>query len=282
MLRTRILTAVVLLVALILILLFSSMTWFGLAMALVASFAAWEWWRLIYPQQAHRSYSYAGLVLLVQSAFFFYLDYQWVSYLLALTVLFWFIAVPLLMHSSVHLDIDRWRLLLALSGLLIFPSAWFSLMQLRALGISVLLSVFVLVWIADIGAYFVGKQIGRHKLAINLSPGKSIEGAIGGIALVVLFASLSASTLLSKTYYEVNFYSILVEHHGWLVMLMTVFVLACMSVVGDLFESQLKRLAGVKDSSSLLPGHGGVLDRIDALLPVLPLASLILQWSIRS
>ena len=136
-----------------------------------------------------------------------------------------------------------------------------------------LLSVMALVWIADIGAYFSGKAFGKRKLAPTISPGKSWEGAIGGgIAVLVLstLAILFGGPALADTF-VVNLQSKL----GWLATLGILVVITAASVVGDLFESQLKRRAGVKDSSNLLPGHGGVLDRIDALVPVLPLAALI-------
>ena len=133
-----------------------------------------------------------------------------------------------------------------------------------------LLSVLVIVWLADTGAYFAGRAFGRRKLAPSISPGKSWEGAIGGWLLVLLVAAgVLASGLQAPT---------LVSHfagtHGLALGALALTVLVAFSVVGDLFESQLKRQAGVKDSSALLPGHGGVLDRIDALLPVLPLALL--------
>lgn len=136
-----------------------------------------------------------------------------------------------------------------------------------------LLSVMALVWIADIGAYFSGKAFGKRKLAPTISPGKSWEGAIGGGIAVLLISSLVilfGGPLLADT-----FVVALQAKMGWFSTLAILVVLAAASVVGDLFESLLKRRAGVKDSGKLLPGHGGVLDRIDALVPVLPLAALI-------
>jgi phosphatidate cytidylyltransferase len=140
-------------------------------------------------------------------------------------------------------------------------------------GIEFLLSVLSLVWVADIFAYFAGRTFGgrfsKGKLAQSISPGKSWEGVWGGMAGVVglslIWVYLGGQTL----------YSQLAERHGIPMMLLAVIFLAAMSVVGDLFESLIKRSAGVKDSSGLLPGHGGVLDRIDALLPTLPLAMML-------
>jgi phosphatidate cytidylyltransferase len=137
-----------------------------------------------------------------------------------------------------------------------------------------LLSVMAIVWIADIGAYFAGRAFGKHKLAPSISPGKSWEGAIGGWLAVLVLAGLS----ITYPSLDDTFASQVFAHWGLagFVGVMTVMVAA--SVVGDLFESQLKRRAGMKDSSNLLPGHGGVLDRIDALIPTLPLAVLLGSW----
>jgi phosphatidate cytidylyltransferase len=133
-----------------------------------------------------------------------------------------------------------------------------------------LLSVMAIVWVADIGAYFAGKAFGKHKLAPSISPGKSWEGAIGGwLAVLALGAAAAAVPALSGT-----FPAQVQARWGWVGLILVLTLLAAASVVGDLFESQLKRRAGFKDSSNLLPGHGGILDRIDALVPVLPLAVL--------
>ncbi|KAF3996259.1 phosphatidate cytidylyltransferase [Glaciimonas immobilis] len=140
-----------------------------------------------------------------------------------------------------------------------------------------LLSIMAIVWIADIGAYFCGKAFGKHKLAPSISPGKSWEGALGGWLLVLVIASLICVTPVARPLAD-TFPVQLFATWGWagLSGVMTVLVMA--SVVGDLFESQLKRRAGIKDSSQLLPGHGGVLDRIDALIPVLPMVALLSYW----
>jgi phosphatidate cytidylyltransferase len=136
-----------------------------------------------------------------------------------------------------------------------------------------LLSVLVIVWSADIFAYVCGKTFGKNKLAPSISPGKSWEGAIGGGVVTVLLASL---TVLFGGEALANTFAVRVQaSFGWAGMLAVIALIVVASVVGDLFESQLKRRAGMKDSSNLLPGHGGVLDRIDALVPVLPLAALI-------
>ena len=137
-----------------------------------------------------------------------------------------------------------------------------------------LISVMALVWIADIGAYFSGKAFGKHKLAPSISPGKTWEGAFGGCAAVMLAAVVCALLpILADT-----FAAHVQQAWGWLGMLLVMAVFVAASIVGDLFESMLKRRVAFKDSSNLLPGHGGVLDRVDALIPTLPLAVLVGYW----
>lgn len=156
-------------------------------------------------------------------------------------------------------------------GWCLIALAWWAMASARYAGAEMLLSILVLVWTADIAAYFGGKAFGRRKLALAISPGKSWEGAISGAVGVQLVAAAW----------------VYAEHQAWIggtslfgqlwqrgpgLFVVSLLFLSAMSVVGDLIESLVKRSAGVKDSSGLLPGHGGVLDRIDALLPVLPLA----------
>ncbi len=156
--------------------------------------------------------------------------------------------------------------------------AWLAVAQARVVGINFLFSVLVLVWIADIFAYFAGRAFGgrffANKLAPSISPGKTWEGVCGGMAGVVVGAfvwrwvELGAGADSSSLYVRLGAVSPIF-------MVLAVLFLASMSVVGDLVESLFKRSAGVKDSSNLLPGHGGVLDRVDALLPILPLAMML-------
>ena len=161
-------------------------------------------------------------------------------------------------------------------GLVALWAAWLAISQARVMGIEFLLSVLLLVWVADIFAYFAGRTFGgkfsKGKLAPSISPGKSWEGVWGGMAGVVV---LSLGWFL---WGGDTLYSQLAQRHGIALMLLAVIFMAAMSVVGDLVESLIKRSAGVKDSSGLLPGHGGVLDRVDALLPTLPLAMMLVSF----
>ena len=168
---------------------------------------------------------------------------------------------------------EFWRRLL---GLMLLVMAWLALVEIKSQGLNFLLSVLCLVWAADIGAYFGGRALGRRKLAPSISPGKSWEGVWSGMLAVCV---LAAAWIWADANFGVDspsLYSRLWMGLGPLGTLLALAFLVCMSVVGDLFESLVKRQAGVKDSSQLLPGHGGVLDRIDALLPTLPLALAVL------
>jgi len=276
MLKTRVITAVALLGIFLPVLWFAPLMYLGALIALVITLAAWEWWRLLFPDNQRRAFSYAGLCLLNLVAWLMYADIEAVKILLWLTLGFWLLVVPFIMKQSLQLSLQSWRWPLAATGLFILPACWFALMHLRAVSMALFLSVLILVWTADIGAYFAGKAFGKHKLAKQLSPGKSIEGAIGGYLLVMVIAVLGATLFADHPYTQDNFFALIQSSWGWLGMILVTTLCVAMSIQGDLFESQLKRVAGVKDSSALLPGHGGFLDRIDALLPVLPLAGLII------
>jgi phosphatidate cytidylyltransferase len=165
------------------------------------------------------------------------------------------------------------RLLSGVYGIALL-GAYFAILMLFQHSALYLFSVMALVWIADIGAYFSGKAFGKRKLAPSISPGKSWEGAIGGWMAVLLLAVVSCFIPQLADTFAVRLQS----GFGWAGMVGVLTLLVAASVVGDLFESQLKRRAGFKDSSNLLPGHGGVLDRVDALIPALPLAMLVHYW----
>jgi phosphatidate cytidylyltransferase len=136
-----------------------------------------------------------------------------------------------------------------------------------------LVSSMAVIWVADIAAYFAGRALGRHKLAPAISPGKTWEGAIGGFVAVVTIGLLCARLPgLGE-----SFPALLVDRLTMGGATLALVAIAALSIVGDLHESLLKREAGVKDSGTLLPGHGGVLDRIDALIPTMPAALLLYQ-----
>jgi phosphatidate cytidylyltransferase len=172
---------------------------------------------------------------------------------------------------------QRWSQPLRLwLGVLLLACAWLALVQARQRGVGFLLSALTLVWMADVAAYAGGKTFGKRKLAPSLSPGKSWEGALSGTLGVLLLGAFWVWMDNQGWTDSPSLFSLLWAQ-GPVWALLAVMGLSAMSVVGDLLESLVKRGAGMKDSSQLLPGHGGVLDRVDALLPVLPLAMLLAQ-----
>jgi phosphatidate cytidylyltransferase len=161
------------------------------------------------------------------------------------------------------------------AGFVMLTGAWLALSVARARGLNFILSTLCVVWMADIAAYFGGRAFGRRKLAPSISPGKSWEGVVAGVLGVLFLAAAwmafePAGNASADSLFKVIQRGPLDGYGaGWIVCLL---VLCALSVMGDLLESLVKRAAGAKDSSGLLPGHGGVLDRLDALLPVLPAA----------
>lgn len=176
-----------------------------------------------------------------------------------------------LRHGPTH-----WRqvpmALRAVLGLGLLVVAWLALSEAKLHGLNFLLSTLCLVWAADIGAYFGGRAFGRRKLAPSISPGKSWEGVIAGMLATLLLSGAWIAFDREVGGDSPSLYSHLLMGLGPVGLVLAVLALTGLSVVGDLFESLIKRQAGAKDSSQLLPGHGGVLDRIDALLPVLPVS----------
>jgi phosphatidate cytidylyltransferase len=278
MLWQRVVTALVLLLVLLPALFYPSAVPFSvLAMAFIAA-AAWEWARLSGYGQAVALGSAAVTVTACALV--------WQAGLLHATLTAWWASMALgwvlggawLLRGGTGLWLRLPSALKLGIGVLVLIAAWLAVAQARHVGINFLLSVLALVWAADICAYFAGRRWGgrlaRNKLAPSISPGKTWEGVWGGMAGVLVLAlvwswldgQLAASTP--------SLYSQVLGGGRWY-MLAAIMGLAAMSVVGDLVESLLKRAAQVKDSSHLLPGHGGVLDRIDALLPTVPLAMLL-------
>ena len=164
----------------------------------------------------------------------------------------------------------RWLIGVALLWL-----GWTAIVLAHSIGVNFLLSVLCIVWAADISAYFGGRAFGARKLAPTISPGKSWEGVACGMLGVAVLALLWMALEAQWSLGSASVFRLLRQRLGWAGLGVGIVLLTALSVIGDLFESLVKRAAGAKDSSRLLPGHGGVLDRIDALLPVLP-ASLAL------
>lgn len=278
MLKQRIITAIVLLAILLPALFWPSPVPFtAVALVLIAA-GAWEWGRL-------NGYGMKGAVFIA----FDCLALCALSWRLGLVdrpmPLFWTIVGACWVLGGAFLlkrGVAGWPGILkpvrVVGGVLALWAAWLAVAQARAVGVNFLLSILVLVWVADVFAYFAGRTFGlkftKNKLAPSISPGKSWEGVWGGMAGVIVLAFAWAWADASLQASAASLYSRLAERGWWFLLIGCVF-LAAMSVVGDLAESLIKRSAGAKDSSNLLPGHGGVLDRVDALLPTLPLAMML-------
>lgn len=278
MLKQRVITAVLLLLVLLPALFSHDPAPFSFLALLFMAAAAWEWARL---NAFNLAASYlAGVLTALVCALLWWAG--WLAQSLPQLWLFTGAAWVLLGSWVLRAGVPAWGRLhrgfrLGL-GLLALVLTWLAVAQARLIGTNFLLSVFALVWVADIGAYFAGRTWGgrivARKLAASISPGKSWEGVLGGMVAVLLLAWAWTRFDLWAQPAVPSFYSHLAER-GVVFAVIACLFLSAMSVVGDLIESLVKRSAGVKDSSRLLPGHGGVLDRVDALLPSLPLAMML-------
>lgn len=275
MLRQRIITALVL-VALLLPALFARAGWpFALLTLLMIAAAGWEWARL----NATSSAAAIALGVLLAAACAATLAGPWAAqaprWLFALASLAWILGGAAALRAGPAAWPRLPQALRLALGLLLLWAGWLALVQARGIGINFILSTLCLVWMADIAAYFGGRAFGRRKLAPSISPGKSWEGVWSGQLGVLLLAGgwLAVESRWGAGRFDsASLFGALLHALGPLLALLALLALAGMSVVGDLIESLVKRAVGAKDSSRLLPGHGGVLDRIDALLPVFPLA----------
>lgn len=276
MLKQRVITAIILLAILLPALFYKTPIPFcALALLMIAA-GAWEWGRL----NAIGFIGSLGLAALCVLA----CGLSWYAGFLerplpmlwAVAGTAWVLTGSWLLRSGVAGWSRIPKGLRLAGGLVALWAAWLAISQARVMGIEFLLSVLLLVWVADIFAYFAGRTFGgkfsKGKLAPSISPGKSWEGVWGGMA------GVGVLSLVWLFWGGDTLYSQLAQRHGMALMLLAAIFMAAMSVVGDLVESLIKRSAGVKDSSGLLPGHGGVLDRVDALLPTLPLAMMLVSF----
>ncbi|MDP2751377.1 MAG: phosphatidate cytidylyltransferase [Rhodocyclaceae bacterium] len=245
MLKERIVTAFLLVTGLLLILFGATSAMATLAFVGVAALSAWEWAGLMKMKPLHKTLYTGGIAVICGIVWMMKSPVIWM-----VSAAFWLLVVPLWLRFG-------WRLLDGFAGILVggivIVPMFYAMTVFHERSPWLLLSFLALVWVADIAAYFVGRAWGRHKLAPTISPGKTWEGAAGAVVGVLIYAAFTNLAL----------------HAGLLILL------TGMSILGDLFESMMKRQAGVKDSGTLLPGHGGVLDRLDSLTAALPLAALM-------
>lgn len=278
MLRQRIITALVLLAILLPAVFYPEPLAFGVVAGILIAAGAWEWARLNQFSQGIAVATGALCAALMAASWWYGLVHTSLRTLWIGSGCLWVFLGAWLLHGGVPVWADVPRLMRLPGGVLALWVAWLAVAQARTIGINFLFSVLVLVWVADIFAYFAGRSMGgrffARKLAPSISPGKTWEGVCGGMLGVVACAFLWRALDTAATSDALSMYGRLATLHPAF-MVVSVLFLAAMSVVGDLVESLFKRSAGMKDSSGLLPGHGGVLDRIDALLPILPLAMML-------
>lgn len=270
MLIQRILTAIVLIPLVIIALFFAPLSIFSYLIITVCALAAWEWSNFLgMVKKTQKAVFMALIIILLALLYLIPIDLslkgKLFTYIICLSIVWWLIA--LLLVVSYPKSAKYWsksiliKLLFALFTLIPF---YISMLELREINYDIdrytgavwLLYVFVLVWATDTGAYFAGRAIGKHKLAVKVSPGKTIEGFIGGVSLAILVCMLVYLT----GYFAISFINFLISS------LLAILV----SVLGDLTESMFKREACIKDSGNLIPGHGGILDRIDSLTAAVP------------
>jgi len=263
MLKARVITALALLASFLVTLFILPDPSAAVVFGLLAGILAWEWAGLMNVDRPGR-FLFSGVVLL--SCFFAYREAEFLfSKLWVGSAIFWLIVAPLWLWRG-------WRMTSNdmggyLTGWLLIVPTWAAMVALQDGHPWRLFGVMGVVWVADISAYFAGRTWGRHKLAPAISPGKTWEGVVGAVVGVGIYSLVAAQIAGIAP----------MAHLGWAPLLLA---LTALSIAGDLFESMIKRQAGVKDSSQLLPGHGGFLDRLDSQTSMLPLAALILIGSV--
>ncbi len=270
MLKQRVVTALVLLAGFALLLVLASPTVFGFAISLIVAAAAWEWGRLCGVNNEHAQTAFAivvGVISLI--AMHSPLVDSGIRWIMLAGFLFWF-SIPVQFYLNPVLpSVNKTNVAWLLVGVLVLPIAAMSIQYLRShapvASSWLLLYALAVVWVMDIGAYFTGRQFGKRKLAPLISPGKTWEGVYGGLACSAVLFVLALGLAEWP------------DGSAFKLLIATLFA-AAFSVIGDLFESRLKRAAGMKDSSQLLPGHGGVLDRIDGVIAAVPVFAFFWVW----
>ncbi len=257
MLRTRVVTALLLLAGLLAVLFLLPPAAAVLLFATVTALAAWEWAGLM--RSGPKARVLYALFVLGGCLVFWAVPAQGFPLLWGIATVFWLLLALIWLRLG-------WSVACPTLGLVVLLPTWAALTALHARGPELLLAAMALVWVADIAAYFSGRAFGRHKLAPTISPGKTWEGVAGAVAGVLVFG------------FAVRPFLPQLSDIGPLMLAALLVLLTALSVIGDLFESLLKRQAGAKDSGTLLPGHGGILDRIDSQTSTLPVVALLLWW----
>lgn len=259
MLRQRVLTAIVALAVLGVVMFVVPAIVARIVITLLLLGAAWEWSGFIFGREDKlKSVYVAFIAILIAAVFVLSADANFVDVVLEIALGWWLAALAWMFFFPTPIA----KPVAWICGALVIVPAWLALDLLYLKRPELLLFALLIVWVADIGAYFVGKEFGRVKLAPRISPGKTWEGVLGGLSAVVVLAAMGSQVL------DINI----------AVLVPFCVAVAMLSIVGDLTVSMFKRNAGVKDSGSLFPGHGGVLDRIDSVTAAAPLFALALGW----
>jgi len=266
MLKQRVLTAIPLAALVIWGILIQPEDVIFYSLLVVMLISGWEWARLSGFQNTVLRAIYA--LLITAGAYFSQLvienNPQWLTAILSFTVLCWFIAIYHMFSKGPQAADQSMSVVKLFIGIVALIPPVLALMLIRSEGVWWLFYCLSIVWVADIGAYFSGKKFGRNKLAPSLSPGKTKEGMYGAVFATLVYSFLAAF------FFELQFIEIF--------MLLIIAALATfISVAGDLFVSLLKREKGLKDTGHILPGHGGILDRIDSVLSAAPFLALFLS-----
>lgn len=273
MLKARIITALVLFPLLLAAIFLLHGHYWASLMFIIVLLGNAEWSRIAsYSKNNSRIYLALTAVLGIFLLYFTEITNQSTNsvgfWLLMISSLFWLLIVPLWLTKGWQI---RNPIVMGLIGWIVLIPTWLALVQLQFKSPVLLLALMAVVWIADIAAYFSGKKFGKHKLAPSISPGKTWEGVAGAYLAVAIYAA-------GWLFYDRTLMTHFLDHEtlSAVLIIIVVWIMAYFSILGDLFESWMKRQAGLKDSGNLLPGHGGVLDRIDGLTSTLPLISLLL------
>ncbi|MAG42685.1 MAG: phosphatidate cytidylyltransferase [Oceanospirillaceae bacterium] len=279
MTKQRVITALILAPVMIVGIFFLPLKPFAFFIAAICSIGAWEWANIAgYKKNWSRIlYAFFVFVCLYISARFLRINPEWKIWFLAAGTLWWTVAFALVKRYPGGTDIWNARVIRAFLGLCVLIPMWVGFMHLKEEPHSSLLIIYVMlvVWGADTGAYFAGRKWGNSKLAPHVSPGKSWAGFWGGFATTIFLAAVTCVGL------DLWLQPLTMED------VVKIFVITAattvISVLGDLVESMMKRHRGIKDSSSLLPGHGGVMDRIDSMaaaVPVFAFMMMLLNWGL--
>jgi phosphatidate cytidylyltransferase len=288
LLKQRIITAVILAPLAISAIFYLPLDNFAILFMAVMAIGAWEWGPLMGFANKRRRLAFVSATIILISALWYSLPllqlwsangelHSGVSLVLWIAVAWWILSATLtFLYPRYSTFWSSHRSIRGVFGWLTLIPTWLAFMVLRSNeytqdpynGAQLIMFLFLMVWSADVGAYFVGKSIGKHKLLPNVSPGKTLEGFIGGVVCACIFIAIAGYSLQWQT-------------HQFTLALIVTGIITTVSVLGDLNESMFKRQAGIKDSGSILPGHGGILDRIDSLTataPVYALCYALLGW----